>query len=168
MIGLQTSTTGGRGGVAVRYIVPFVAVGVAAGAKHLLDRYTGVQTSYLPCFGAVMLSSWFGGLGPGLVATFLAAILSQMDQHNGGPTLTIAFLVEGVLVSLLAMALHQARHRAAKSEATVEQAQGKLRDADDRQVAVNEVKEFAIFQIDPTGHISTWNQGAHRLFGFSG
>jgi PAS domain S-box-containing protein len=64
------------------------------------------------------------------------------------------------------MALHQARHRAAKSEATVEQAQGKLRDADDRQVAVNEVKEFAIFQIDPTGHISTWNQGAHRLFGF--
>src|SRR5258708_5126148 len=63
----RTTIWDDRGSAVVRYLIPLAAVGLAAGTKHLLDRHTGVQTSYLPCFAAVMLSGWYGGLGPGLL-----------------------------------------------------------------------------------------------------
>jgi|GEM_PF-5908669 len=34
------------------------------------------------------------------------------------------------------------------------------------QLLVNTIQEYAIFLLDPTGHIATWNPGAQKLKGY--
>jgi hypothetical protein len=55
----------------LRYGGAVASVAVALGVKLLLDPFIG-QHSFLLLAGAVMVSAWFGGLGPGLLATALA------------------------------------------------------------------------------------------------
>ncbi len=43
-----------------------------------------------------------------------------------------------------------------------------LRESEERfRLIVEGVKDYAIFMLDPTGHITTWNEGARRLKGYS-
>jgi PAS domain S-box-containing protein len=39
-------------------------------------------------------------------------------------------------------------------------------DADLYRLLVESVKDYAIFLLDPTGHVATWNEGAHRIKGY--
>jgi len=57
--------------VIVNYGVPVLSVGVTLIIGHLLDLYLGTApVSLFIC--AVMLSAWFGGFRPGLIATLLS------------------------------------------------------------------------------------------------
>ena len=139
---------------AVRY-----GAAVAAGVLALL-----IQSLLVPAFGgnpdaspfivffaAVMVAAWFGGLGPGLLATVLSALLSwyfflappsSFDLGSFGQGLRLAvFVVEGVIISWLAQALHssgreaqvkalESRARASQQEAVVELGQRALAHAD--------------------------------------
>ena len=60
-------------------------------------------------FAAVMVAAWFGGLGPGLLATGLSAMFSwyffhappnsfDLESFGQGLRLTV-FVVEGVIIS---------------------------------------------------------------------
>ncbi|MDB6110452.1 MAG: Two-component hybrid sensor and regulator [Pedosphaera sp.] len=47
-------------------------------------------------------------------------------------------------------------------------AEQKLRENQDRlRLILENVKDFAIFSVDPNGSITTWNVGAERIFGYS-
>src|ERR1700748_1300810 len=35
------------------------------------------------------------------------------------------------------------------------------------QILMDNVKDYAIFMLDPKGRISTWNEGAERILGYS-
>jgi PAS domain S-box-containing protein len=49
-----------------------------------------------------------------------------------------------------------------------EQAQTRLDDSEQRfRLLVESVKEYAIFMLDPTGRVATWNAGAERINGYS-
>ena len=63
--------------IALRYGVAMVAVGAALGIKLLLDPLTVQNTPFLLVFGAIIVSSWYGGLGPGLLATAVSAIATD-------------------------------------------------------------------------------------------
>jgi len=42
-----------------------------------------------------------------------------------------------------------------------------LREGDDRfRLLVESVKDYAIFMLDPDGHVVTWNAGAERFKGY--
>jgi PAS domain S-box-containing protein len=132
---------------------------VAAGVLALLIQSLLVpvfggnpySTPFLVFFAAVMVAAWFGGLGPGLLATGLSALLSwyfflalpySFDIESFGQGLQLAvFVVEGVIISLLAQALHSSRReaqakafesraRARQQEAVVELGQQALAHAD--------------------------------------
>ena len=62
---------------AVRYGVAVLAVGAALLVKVLLDPLTAQETPFLLVFGAIMVSAWYGGLGPGLLATGLSALATD-------------------------------------------------------------------------------------------
>lgn len=47
-------------------------------------------------------------------------------------------------------------------------AEQELRDSEERlRLMIASVKDYAIFMLDPTGHITTWNAGAERIKGYT-
>src|SRR5436305_9738751 len=167
----------------LRYGVAVIAVAVAVGIKMVVDHLVDHSTPFLLCFSAVLVSGWYGGLGPGLLATFLAAGLADWMWLAPGPGgapgnashfYAGLFLIEGVLVSLVCAALHLARWRAACSEeearSSRESLLGKIaelrRSQDYETGMVEEVAEYAIFLLAPDGTVASWNAGAERMFGY--
>src|SRR3712207_5218148 len=93
--------------------------------QMLLIPLFGVSPNASPFmvfFAAVIFAAWFGGLGPGLWATALSALLSwyfflspQLSFAIGsfGQALRlVVFVLEGAVISLLVEAMHSARRRA--------------------------------------------------------
>jgi PAS domain-containing protein len=99
----------------IRYGIPVLAVAAAA---VVLSPQLGKGAASVPFF-AVLISAWYGGLGPGIFATALttATGLIVMAYHgNRFPPWqilqVILFVAGGMLISLLVEALHAARRRA--------------------------------------------------------
>ena len=61
----------------VRYGVAALSVAVVALIRLLLHSLLGAYARFLPFFLAVTFSSWYGGLGPGLLATALATVIAN-------------------------------------------------------------------------------------------
>jgi len=108
------------------YGVAVVSVAVALGLQVLLDALLMQNDSLLLILGAtmfsasIMLSAWYGGLGPGILATALSALiidyffLYPIRAFSGlsvAAAPLVAFVFEGVLVSSLAPALRFTRRR---------------------------------------------------------
>ncbi len=150
-----------------------VAVGLALLLRMLLVPWFGGDPNLSPFmmfFVAVMVASWFGGLGPGLLATALSALVSQyfflspqysfaIDSSGQGLRL-IVFVLEGVVISAVVEAMHSARRRAERALEASTQTEERFR------LLVESAKDYAIFMVDPDGRIAEWNAGAERLFGY--
>jgi two-component system sensor kinase FixL len=89
----------------------------------LLD-WIRADAPFLLFLAAIMAGAWFGGLGAGLLATALAAILSNFYMHPVGrfdisdPNVALRmalFATEGAFVSFLCAHLHAARDSVAHS-----------------------------------------------------
>ena len=162
--------------IALRYGVAALAVGVALLVKLLLDPLTVQDTPFLLVFGAIIVSAWYGGLGPGLLATGLSALAT--DYFYLYPVGSISafslegvdvavFMLEGVLVSVLTSSLRSARNRAQHSTMEARGHQESLRESEERfRLMVEGVKDYAIFMLDPGGCVTTWNDGAERIEGY--
>src|SRR5919107_4071221 len=166
-----------RGGGALRrYGVAVLAVGVAFVLKLLLDPMIAQDIPYLLVFGAIMVSAWYGGLGPGLLATAAAGLatdyffLSPKGSFSllGLETVPLlVFFAEGTLVCLLVEALRAARSRAEGSRLEAERHQERLRRSEEHfRSLVEGTRDYAIFMLDPEGRVASWNAGAERLEGY--
>src|SRR5215218_10199983 len=162
--------------IGLRYSVAMLAVGAALGIKLLLDPLTVQDTPFLLVFGAIIVSTWYGGLGPGLLATVVSALATDYFFLYPRGTLTgfsvegidvLAFMLEGVLVSVLTSSLRSARDRARRSTLEARRHQERLRESEERfRLMVEGVKDYAIFMLDPGGCVTTWNDGAERIVGY--
>ena len=161
----------------LRYGVGVLAVGIAFLGKLLLDPLIVQETPFLLIFGAIMLSAWYGGLGPGLLATFTAGLatdyffLPPTDTFSGFSLETVPLLVfflEGTLVCLLVEALRAARSRAEDSTLVAERQGERLRRNEEHfRSLVEGMRDYAIFPLDPKGRVASWNAGAERLEGYN-
>lgn len=99
-----------------RYGGACLLVGVATVLTRLLSDIGEVGISPL-LFAAVLISAWFGGLGPGLLATALSGVatayllLPHLRTFRGAQDAVIRVLVF-TIVALLASSLHAATRRA--------------------------------------------------------
>src|ERR671910_1607098 len=162
--------------IALRYGVAMAAVGAALGTKLLLDPLTVQDTPFLLVFGAIIVSAWYGGLGPGLLATAVSALATDYFFLYPRGTITgfsvegidvLAFTLEGVLVSVLTSSLRSARDRAQRSTLEARSHQESLRESEERfRLMVEGVKDYAIFMLDPGGCVTIWNDGAERIVGY--
>jgi PAS domain S-box-containing protein len=127
--------------IAVRYGVAVLAVGAAVLVKLLLDPLTAQDTPFLLILGAIMVGAWYGGLGPGLLATALSALaidylflVPRVSFATVGTELLDlgAFVVEGILVCVLTASLRSARDRAERSTVEAERHQENLREGEER------------------------------------
>jgi PAS domain S-box-containing protein len=155
----------------LRYGLAVLVVGVALGLKVLLDPVITQDVPFLLLFGAVMVSAWYGGLGPGLLTMVLAGLatdylfLRPQDPFAPGVIPLLVFFVEGTLVCLLTEALRTARRRAEASKAEAERDHERLRRSEEHfRSLVEGMREHAIFTLDPQGRVANWE--AERLTGF--
>ena len=165
-----------RPSMAARYGVAFLAVVLFVTIKLLLAQTSIPQSPFLLLSAAIMVGAWFGGLGPGLLATGLATLAgdyffwSPLGSFTG-PGLNalplVLFALQGVLISSLAQALRSATTRAESSVREAERHQEGLRLSEERfRLLVEGVDDYAIFMLDPEGRVASWNKGAERIEGY--
>jgi PAS domain S-box-containing protein len=146
------------------YAMTPLAIAMAVLLKLLLDPLIGHNAPFLLAYSAVMFAAWYGGFGPGLLATALAAVtcsyLYLLPLHSfialvkfSSVVQLIVFVLEGAMVSGLIAAMHGARLQARKSEARF-------------RLMVENVRDYAMFMIDLEGRIESWDGGAVRLMGY--
>lgn len=108
-----------------KYGVAIATTLLVLALKLLLDPFIDEESPFLLFFAAVWVTAWYGGLGPGLLATVLAAIISDyffippyhgFFEYTSGQTIKlILFILEGGLISQLTLSLNAARKRAEAS-----------------------------------------------------
>ena len=165
-----------------RYSVAVLAVVLALLLTQLL--LLRFEPSIYPLFfAAVMFSSWYGGIGPGLLSTALAALacayffippLYSLAISGSDIIGLFQFVLVALLISLLNTLLRSTQRRAEmnaqKAQRNYEhlrQTQESLRESEERsRLLVEEVRDYAIFMLDPNGHIISWNIGSERILGY--
>ena len=130
---------------------------------------------------AVIISALYGGRGPGLVATLLAAL--DLDYTFTPPYHSFALVFDDILwlvvftaVALLTSSLQARRLRAEDSlraahrglETQVRERTAQLQQSQEQlALLVNGVPSQAVFGLDTQGKVASWNAGAERLLGYT-
>src|SRR5260370_38679847 len=103
-----------------RYGVALLTLALAAAVMNVPGIRDRAGTPILVYFFAVLLSAWYGGLGPGLLTT---AVIVLMTSHTSFPFWRVGRLglgiASGAPVNPLAEGLHLARRRAQPNEERV-------------------------------------------------
>src|SRR3712207_153202 len=84
-----------RSSLFLRYGVAVMAVVLVIVLKLLVDPLIADQSPFLLLAGAVIIGAWFGGLGPGLLATALGALAADyffLQPVASFTPLSVAFL----------------------------------------------------------------------------
>ncbi|MCC5603893.1 PAS domain S-box protein [Nostoc favosum] len=166
-----------------RYSIAFLTVFLALLLTLLLWQLHRLNSIYPLFLAAVMVSSWYGGFNPGLLATFLSAIVCAYFLLPPFYSLAVTgfsviglvqFVLVAVLISSLNSALRQARSQAQKNARTAQdnyeclrQIQDSLRQSEERyRLLIEGVTNYAIFMLDPNGNFTSWNIGAERILGY--
>ncbi len=135
------------GSFIVRYGVAVIAVGLTLVVKLLLKDHLEIgeerEAPFMLALAAVMVSGWYGGLGPGLLATGLAVVIG--DYFFMAPIYklglvkpaqkirAVIFILEGTVVSVLCQTLSSARRRAEKNESEARNLQKELLEITDTE-----------------------------------
>ena len=140
-----------------RYALAVLSVGLALLMQLTLIPLVGGDprsSPFLLFFAAVMVSAWFGGLWPGVLATVLSALLAgyffllsrgTLPFDNVAQDLRWAlFVVEGILISALVERSHSARRRAEAHALKVAQGEEEIRARAREQQAVAELGQRAL------------------------
>ena len=131
----------------IRYAVALGSVALSLLVKLFLQRYMEMgmerEAPFMLSLAAVMISGWYGGLGPGLLATGLAVVIGDyffMEPFHALGLVTTAqkiragmFAVEGVVVSVLCQTLNSARRRAEENEVEARSLQKELLEITDTE-----------------------------------
>ncbi|HEY9604808.1 MAG TPA: PAS domain S-box protein [Allocoleopsis sp.] len=103
----------------------------------LLDSWISMTRSpFLLFFGAVTVSAWYGGREPGILATLLSAAIANYffihssDRHSLSlveNSRVLAFILEGIFISILCGALRTAQRQAQQSLHQLQASEAKFR-----------------------------------------
>jgi PAS domain S-box-containing protein len=146
------------------YGVAILSVALATVVRMEFDPQLGESAPLLLFVIAVILTSWFGGFWPGLLAIILSLLVSdyfffapkyslftydsRLDEIRA-----ISFGIFGIFFSLIF-----ARLRASiKTEREIRERFRSL---------VEGVKDYAIFMLDEHGRVASWNPGVERIKGY--
>ncbi|MBW3624347.1 MAG: SpoIIE family protein phosphatase [Armatimonadetes bacterium] len=110
-----------------RYVVAGIAFLCALGINALIQK----ESPFVLFLAIVLVSAWYGGLGPGLAATAVSAIASDyfflspkhsLVMPNATDTLRLTlFVVEGIVITLLSEAYKRKEEERAQSEVVQQQ-----------------------------------------------
>ncbi|MBW4451833.1 MAG: PAS domain S-box protein [Nostoc indistinguendum CM1-VF10] len=109
----------------LHYVIALLSLALALGTTLLLNPYLNPTPAAL-FYAAVMVSAWYGGLGPGLLATVLSTLainyffFKPLDPQNITNLSRLLPLVVFILAAALISSLNEARRTAQrKAEASL-------------------------------------------------
>lgn len=162
--------TRGEKNVYIRYAIPVLSAVLAFLIRMKLIEVIKQDNPFLLFFAPIIVSSWFGGLGPGIFATILnMVIINQFFLHSmpGNTILLSIFFLEGLLCSVFSAALNAARSKALENALEATKHQDTLEESEERyRLLVSDIKDYAIFMLDNEGQVASWNEGARRILGY--
>ncbi len=136
-----------------RYGFAVLVLILGAAVMAIPEIRSGAGTPILVYFFAVLLSAWYGGLGPGLLTT---GVIVLMTSHTSFPLWRVVRLglgiASGVSISALAENLHAARRR--------------IEDSQQRLTAVLTSIGDAVISTDARGRVTFLNPVAEQLTGW--
>ncbi len=142
-----------------RYGMAVVSVAIALALMLWLNPWVAMTNSpFMMFFGAVIVSTWYGGKNPGLLATSLSAVVStyffvdpayslQLDFSNS--LRLLLFILQGILISVLLGALHTANQRLEKSLIKAQVTAEDLRQSEDRFAQMAEYVQDVFWITEP-------------------
>jgi PAS domain S-box-containing protein len=134
-------------------------------------------------FAAVVISTWFGGLGPGLLATALAGWASAYffydrlfgwdDAIRLGVFLMVSLLMSSLIYlrkraeDSLKRANDELETRVRERTEELESSMQMVVESEERfRVLMEGVADYAICMLDTSGRIISWNPGSERIHGY--
>ncbi len=108
-----------------RYGVALVSFGISLGLRVLLAPLVADTVPFLTFYAAIALSSWYGGLGPGLLVTALSGLATHFffirpafswSVDASALVALLFFYLTGIFITLLNHTRNRALARAAASE----------------------------------------------------
>jgi PAS domain S-box-containing protein len=160
-----------------RYGVAVLTVTLALLLKLLLIPLIEVESPFLLFFAAVLVSAWYGGRGPGLLAIALAALISgyfflsptySLFGHSFGQAVRLGlFVVEGVLITLVISALHTAKRRAEVSSLEAQRHLKALQQSEARFGSIAQSSLIGIFFTNLSGNITEANDTFLQILGYT-
>ena len=112
-----------------RYVFAVLVVALFVVIRSTIFRMLGSQFMFAAFYPAVMLSAWYGGIGPGLLSAILGAAIAP---HLGAPPRTFhwlnekeligltLFMFNGTMMCVVIESLHRTRHRLWKHQEELE------------------------------------------------
>jgi PAS domain S-box-containing protein len=160
-----------------RYSLALAAVILGAFLRARLDALLGTRFAFLTLFPAVMVSGWFGGLGPGVFSAILSTAIADyfwfepvgafVPANPGDLVPLFIFLFTGAVMSALNERVHRGRVREMSARRAAEEAQRHAEAAEHRWVKIIEATPTAMIAVDQRGRIVFVNSLTERLFGYS-
>lgn len=165
-----------------RYSIAVLTVLVALLLTKLL--WPLIKPTLYPLFlAAVMVSSWYGGIIPGLLSTALAALavayffippLYSLAVNWSDILGLFQFVLVALLIGSLNAVLRSTQRRAEinaleaqRNYERLRQTQESLRQTEELyRFFVEGVTDYAILMLDLKGYIISWNIGAERILGY--
>lgn len=163
-----------------RYGLAVLTVAVALIITKVLDEYTDITPLF---YAAIVVTAWFGGLGPGLLSVVLATV--SIDYYFVAPLYTLRlglkpmsfFVVFGVLAVLTSLMSTKRRRaeeglRQARDEldTRVQERTKELRHANEalrERANLLDLTHDTVFVRDMDNVITFWNRGAEERYGWS-
>ncbi len=134
---------------------------VAIGSKYLVNIFIIYRLPFMLLYSVVVISSWYGGLRPGLMAVMLTSTLAYFlylpstqvyDGFSIAVTL-ILFSLEGILIVGLSHSMHTALQTLERNKVTSQYFASIAQHISD-----------AVISTDMNFNIQSWNKGAEELY----
>ena len=166
---LNVPRASGADSAVVRYGVAVAVTAAAVGVRQVLEPWLGSTVPFLQFFVAILVAAYYGGFGPGALATGMAALIAMesylppagLGVSGAGNWLSLlTFAGTGVAISWIN---HRLRFAEAAQHANAQLATARA----ERMDAIINTTVDGIIVIGSDGRIEAFNRGAQRLFGYS-
>lgn len=160
---------------ATAYAMALIATAAGLLLRYWLAPYIGERGLYSTFLPSVIVAAYFGGLWPGLLVTFLCALLGHFllddllietaDGAVGETVALVLFVITGVFISAMSEALHRAQRRLLAEERL--RADEALRQTEERfrYLVTNSSDVISVF--DAAGNILYQTPSVERVLGIA-